>query len=81
MSTYPFMNYLKRIRTEIFEVSQAEFARIAGVSQPTIHRWESDEHASTPPLQEMNNIRSAAIKRGIDWRDEWFFSPKRGRKS
>lgn len=73
-----FMNIIKRIRTEIFGVGQREFAGLVRVDQATICRWENG--GSDIRLTEMHNIRDAAHERGIKWRDEWFFPPrKKGR--
>jgi transcriptional regulator with XRE-family HTH domain len=67
------MNAIKHIRTEIFRIKQAPFAELAGVSQPTVSRWESDERGSEPTREEMDKIRQAAVARGLPWNDEWFF--------
>lgn len=68
--THAGMNTLKYIRTNIFHVSQAEFAALAGVAQATVSRWEN---GLSPSLDEMRKIRDAAKERGIDWDDRWFF--------
>lgn len=66
------MSAIRFIRREIFKVTQAEFAALAGVTQASVSRWE----AGTPPsLDDMQAIRAAAADRGIAWRDEWFFEP------
>lgn len=68
------MNAVEYIRTQVFKLKQAPFAAVAGVSQPTISRWEASDNAgSEPSRDEMNRIRSAAIERGLDWNDSWFF--------
>ena len=55
-------------------MTQAPFAAVAGVSQPTVSRWEEDSlPGSQPDREEMERIRSAAIKRGLPWSDSWFF--------
>lgn len=74
MRMYASMNAVKYIRTQVFKLQQAPFAGIAGVSQPTISRWEeADLKGSEPTRDQMNSIRSAAIERGLDWNDGWFF--------
>ncbi|MGN8023017.1 helix-turn-helix domain-containing protein [Phyllobacterium sp. 22229] len=64
------MNTLKHIRKNIFKVTQAEFAQIAGVGQPSVSRWE---RGVAPSLDEMQAIRAAAAQRKIKWNDAWFF--------
>jgi transcriptional regulator with XRE-family HTH domain len=61
---------IRHIRKNIFQLSQAEFAAIAGVVQATVSRWENGVPLS---LDEMKTIREAAMSRGIDWNDSWFF--------
>lgn len=68
------MNAVKYIRTRIFKVEQAPFARIAGVSQPTVSRWEMESNAkSDPTLGDVERIRSEAERRGLPWSDSWLF--------
>jgi len=64
------MNALKRIRKQVFQCTQAEFAEIAGVSQASVSRWEN---GVAPTLDEMKLIRDAAKKRKIKWDDALFF--------
>jgi transcriptional regulator with XRE-family HTH domain len=64
------MTAIRYIRKSIFQVSQADFATIAGVAQATVSRWENGVSLS---LDEMKSIRDAAKARGIDWDDSWFF--------
>lgn len=64
---------IEHIRKNVFKASQAEFASIAGVSQPTVSRWEREEWE--PNRDELERIRSAAQERKIDWDDSWFFDP------
>jgi transcriptional regulator with XRE-family HTH domain len=66
------MNAVEYIRTRIFQLKQAPFAEVAGVSQPTVSRWER-EPGSEPNRDEMERIRSAAISRRLPWDDSWFF--------
>ena len=68
------MNAVKYIRTRIFKVEQAPFARIAGVSQPTVSRWEMESNPkSDPTLGDVERIRTEAEKRGLPWSDSWLF--------
>jgi transcriptional regulator with XRE-family HTH domain len=66
------MTAIRHIRKAVFNVNQAEFASIAGVAQATVSRWENGVSLS---LDEMKLIREAAITRGLDWDDRWFFEP------
>ncbi|WP_173995079.1 helix-turn-helix transcriptional regulator [Agrobacterium tumefaciens] len=66
------MNEIRHIRKDLFKVSQAEFAAALGVAQSTVSRWE---RGVPPSLDEMKEIRSVAIERGIDWSDSYFFCP------
>lgn len=63
------MNVMLHIRVNLFDVSQPEMARIAGVHQSTVSRWESGTHM--PLLRVFAKIRSEAIKRRIRWDDRW----------
>jgi transcriptional regulator with XRE-family HTH domain len=65
------MNAIQYIRKDVFRLNQTDFAREINVAQSTVSRWES---GAVPDLKGMAAIRDAAIKRGIDWRDDWFFS-------
>lgn len=65
------MNVMRHIRVNKFGVSQPEMARIAGVNQSTVSRWESGTH--TPLSTVFAKIRSEARKRAILWDDAWFF--------
>lgn len=68
------MNAVRYIRTKVFNVKQAPFAEIAGVSQATVSRWEGDEQTgSQPNRDEMERIRNAAFNRNLPWSDAWFF--------
>lgn len=66
------MNTLSYIRKRVFQLTQAEFAALAGVQQSTVSRWEN---GVAPSLDEMQAIRLAAAERGIAWDDSWFFDP------
>ena len=65
------MRPIEHIRKEVFSVSQAVFAEIAGTSQGSVSRWEKGDQ--DPDLTEMEKIRECARERGIDWNDRWFF--------
>ncbi|WP_113154760.1 helix-turn-helix transcriptional regulator [Nitratireductor sp. OM-1] len=64
------MNAIRYIRKEIFDATQVEFAALIGVTQASVSRWERDV---SPSLDDMRKIRLAAVQRGIDWDDGWFF--------
>lgn len=65
------MGPIEHIRKKILDVSQAELARIAETTQPTVSRWEAGE--LEPSRAEMARIRDAVMARGIAWDDLWFF--------
>jgi len=65
------MNALRHIRKTVLDLSQAEIAVIAEVSQGTVSKWENGE--LNPNMDEMARIRTAAIERGLPWDDSWFF--------
>lgn len=67
------MNVIRRIRKEVFGLSQATFAAIVGVSQGTVSKWENGELA--PNRDELTRIRNEARRRDIEWDDRWFFEP------
>jgi transcriptional regulator with XRE-family HTH domain len=64
------MNALRHIRKSVFQVTQTEFAALAGVAQSSVSRWEN---GMVPSLEEMQAIRKAAVARGLAWDDSWFF--------
>ena len=59
------------IRKQIFELTQAEMAVIAGVTQGTISKWEAG--SLEPSRTEMKRIRDEAERLGKAWDDRWFF--------
>lgn len=65
------MNPLQHIRKSILDLTQAEMAEIAGVRQATVSRWEHGE--LEPSRDELDRIRTEALKRGVEWDDKWFF--------
>lgn len=67
------MSTIRHIRKTVFNVSQSEFAAIAGVTQATVSRWEN---GVSPSLDEMKAIRDAALSRDLAWDDSIFFETK-----
>jgi DNA-binding transcriptional regulator YiaG len=64
------------IRNSIFQLTQREFAALAGTSQATVSRWEKGE--LTPDTSNLERIRRAASERNIECQDSWFFvTPER----
>ena len=64
------------LRTKIFKVNQAEFAKLSKVGQATVSRWENGE--SSPSLENIRTIRIAAAIRGLAWDHECLFSDFQG---
>lgn len=65
------MHPIERIRREVFEMTQASFAEVAGVTQATVSRWERGEFE--PSRDELSRIRDEARRKRLKWRDAWFF--------
>lgn len=65
------MQPLLFIRKTVFGLTQQEMAEVAGARQATISRWERGE--LEPDRDQMGRIRDEAARRGIEWKDEWFF--------
>lgn len=65
------MNAVEHIRTQVFKLKQGPFAEVAGVSQATVSRWE--KQGKEPSREKLDNIRKAAIERGLQWSDSFFF--------
>lgn len=65
------MNPILHIRKVTLGLSQADFAAIAGVSQGTVSKWETDE--LVPDRNELARMRAAVKDRGLAWDDSWFF--------
>jgi DNA-binding transcriptional regulator YiaG len=65
------MSNIAHIRTKVFGMTQEAFARMAGVSQATVSRWETGE--LTPSLESLQRIRSVAKAKKKRWSDKWFF--------
>ena len=59
------------IRANVFKQTQSSFAKIAGVTQGTVSKWEAGKLA--PSHDEMKRIGTAAILSAVPWEDEWFF--------
>ena len=67
------MNRMLHIRKQVFGVTQAEMAVIAGTRQATVSRWEAG--VLNPDLSHLQRIRDAACERGLEWNDAVFFEP------
>ena len=69
---------IEHIRKNVFDMSQAAFAEVAGVSQPTVSRWEKGEWE--PNRDDLERIRRAAITAGKAWKDSMFFEAPDGER-
>jgi transcriptional regulator with XRE-family HTH domain len=69
------MNPIFNIRKNVFGLKQAAFAKMIGVGQASVSRWEN---GGVPTLTEMAAIREAARKQSIPWDDELFYSAPTG---
>lgn len=71
----------RHIRTQVFKMSQQEFADALNQhlpssrsrSQSTISRWENDGDPLIPDHDDLTAMRELAKARGIKWRDSWLF--------
>ena len=70
-----WMNTIRKIRCQIFRITQEEMAAIAGVEQATISRWEAG--ANDPSLRHLRRIRAEALRRGLKWDDRLLFGVER----
>ncbi len=65
---------IRRIRKDLFRISQAELGGIAGVTQATVSRWEAGR--LVPNLLELERIRAEAKRRGVRLKPDDFFIAK-----
>ncbi len=73
------MTPLQYIRLYVFRVDQPEMAKILGVNQSTIWKWESPDPEKRISITEKNmrKYREAAKERELPFHDSWFFeTPK-----
>lgn len=62
---------ITHIRTKVLGCSTQEaFAKLIGVQQSTVSRWEN---GMEPDRASLSRIREVAIERGVQWDDRWFF--------
>lgn len=65
------MGPIEHIRREVLKISQAELARVAETTQPTVSRWERGE--LEPSRAELAKIRQEITEKNLQWNDSWFF--------
>lgn len=61
---------LRYIRQNVFGMNQTAFAQMLGLSQSAVAMLEQRD---AMPEKHQRTIRKEATKRGLPWRDEWFF--------
>ena len=64
------MSPIRFIRTNLFDMSQSDFAAMINRTQASISRWESGGPFTN---EDMAAIRQAAADRKLDWDDRFFF--------
>ncbi|WP_293862338.1 helix-turn-helix domain-containing protein [uncultured Alsobacter sp.] len=64
------MSPIKNIRVNLFKLTQPEFARVIGVDQGTVSRWE---RGMDPTLGQALKIKEAALARGLEWDSDLLF--------
>jgi transcriptional regulator with XRE-family HTH domain len=64
------MNPIRNIRTNLFRLSQSDFAALIGRTQASVSRWESGGPFTN---EDMAAIRTAASNRNLEWSDRLFF--------
>jgi transcriptional regulator with XRE-family HTH domain len=67
-----WMNAMRRIRCEVFRITQQQMAAIAGVEQATVSRWETG--VNEPSLRHLKRIRTEARRRKLQWDDDLLFA-------
>lgn len=67
------MTPMAYIRREKLKLTQVGMARVAGVTQATVSRWEQECGGLEPDRKAMDAIRTYASEHGIEWHDRWFF--------
>lgn len=65
------MNPILHIRTNVLGITQAALAEIAGVTQPTISKWEAG--FAPPDFTALSRIRAHCKREGVRWKDDWLF--------
>jgi transcriptional regulator with XRE-family HTH domain len=69
------MGPIEHIRREVLKISQAELARVAETTQPTVSRWERGK--LEPSRAELAKIRQEITEKNLQWSDSWFFDAPR----
>lgn len=62
---------IKYVRDEVLQITQAQLAEIAGVTQATVSRWEKGQ--LEPGRGELRRIKQAVLDKGAAWDDRWVF--------
>jgi DNA-binding XRE family transcriptional regulator len=72
------MARIRKIRTNVFQLTQAEFGALIGASQQAV---SAAEKRDSLPLWWQEAIRKAARKHSVPWADKWFFEPPKKKLS
>lgn len=68
------MTPLKFVRSIVLKISQAEFARLLGVQEAAVSKWETGRVANPPIISRIRPVVLALVReRRLPWRDEWLF--------
>ncbi|MFN8674834.1 MAG: helix-turn-helix transcriptional regulator [Thermomicrobiales bacterium] len=60
----PLADWIYRLRTEVYDMTQENFAREVGVAHNTVTRWETD--ARVPPNTTLKLLATMAASKGFD---------------
>ena len=65
------MHPITHIRKNVLGMTQRALAKLTGVNQATVSRWE--DGSAEPSRSELNLIRAEVSARGLAWDDRWIW--------